>query len=150
MSDKRSIKITARIMALPESEVHTLLDGVRAEFGGRQQRIDEFLHRRFEEVSPYLLKGQILSEDRSCCWAGISLTSIRSRLPRCSIPQWCRTRISRAFRRLIAFHPELTRHGEGHVSSIAFRSGILEPTASSRWTFLSLQPRADASAELDV
>ena len=36
MSDHRSIKISARVMALPENEVHRLLDGVRAEFGDRQ------------------------------------------------------------------------------------------------------------------
>ena len=53
MSDQRSIKISARVMALPENEVHILLQGVRAEFGDRQLKIDEFLHRRFDEVSPY-------------------------------------------------------------------------------------------------
>jgi hypothetical protein len=35
MSDQRSIKISARVMALPENEVHNLLDRVRAEFGDR-------------------------------------------------------------------------------------------------------------------
>ena len=63
MSDQRSTKISARVMALPESEVHTLLAGVRAEFGDRQLKIDEFLRRRFDEVSPYLLNGQRLSEE---------------------------------------------------------------------------------------
>ena len=52
MSDNRSIKIAARVMALPEGDVHGLLEAVRAEFGDRQIRIDEFLLRRFEEVSP--------------------------------------------------------------------------------------------------
>ena len=64
VGDKRSIKIAARVMALPESEVHTLLEAVRAEFGDRQIKIDEFLRRRFDEVSPYLLNGQQLSEER--------------------------------------------------------------------------------------
>ena len=64
MSDQRSIKITARVMALPENAVHALLEKVRAEFGDRQLKIDEFLHRRFDEVSPYLLNGQRLSEER--------------------------------------------------------------------------------------
>ncbi len=63
MSDQRSTKISARVMALSESEVHTLLAGVRAEFGDRQLKIDEFLRRRFDEVSPYLLNGQRLSEE---------------------------------------------------------------------------------------
>ena len=70
MSDQRSIKISARVMALPENEVHTLLEGVRAEFGDRQLKIDEFLHRRFDEVSPYLVNGQRLSEERQLLLAG--------------------------------------------------------------------------------
>jgi len=40
MSDQRSIKITARVMALPENAVHALLEKVRAEFGDRQLKID--------------------------------------------------------------------------------------------------------------
>lgn len=64
MSDQRTIKISARVMALPESEVHALLDGVRAEFGDRQINIDEFLLRWFDAVSPYLLNGQRPSEER--------------------------------------------------------------------------------------
>jgi len=45
-------------------------------------------------------------------------------------PRWCRTWISRTFRRIVAVHPEFTRHGEGHVSSIAFRSGILDANSN--------------------
>ena len=48
-------------MALPESRVHTLLKHVRAEFGGRHLKIDEFLRRRFNEVRLSLLPGQKLS-----------------------------------------------------------------------------------------
>ena len=70
MSDQRSIKISARVMALSENEVHTLLEAMRAEFGDRQLKIDEFLRRRVDAVS---------------------------RL-RCSIPRWCRTWISRTCR----------------------------------------------------
>jgi len=87
MSDQRSVKISARVMALPEDAVHVLLEKVRAEFGDRQLKIDEFLHRRFDEVSPYLLNGQRLSKNGSCCWVGILLTSIRSKPLRCSIPR---------------------------------------------------------------
>ena len=64
MSEQRSAKITARVMALSENQVHTLLGGVRAEFADRQLKIDEFLLRRFNEVRPYVLDGQRLSEER--------------------------------------------------------------------------------------
>ena len=70
MSDQRSLKISARVLALPENEVHALLEGVRAEFGDRQVNIDEFLRRRFDEISPYLINGQRLSEDRKLLLGG--------------------------------------------------------------------------------
>src|ERR1035441_10424812 len=64
MSEQRSVKITSRVMALSEDQVHTLLGGVRAEFADRQLKIDELLLRRFNEVRPYVLDGQRLSEER--------------------------------------------------------------------------------------
>jgi hypothetical protein len=70
MSDQRSIKISARVMALPENQVHALLEAVRAEFADRQLNIDEFLRRRFDDVSPYLLNGQRLSEERKLLLGG--------------------------------------------------------------------------------
>src|ERR1700675_3157216 len=64
MSDQRSINICARVTALPESEVHTLLEQVRAEFSERHLRISEFLRRQFDEVRLYLLAGQKPTEER--------------------------------------------------------------------------------------
>lgn len=69
-SYQRSIKILARVMALPDNEIRALLEGVRTEFGDRQLKIDEFLRRRFDEVSPYLLNGQRLSEERKLSLGG--------------------------------------------------------------------------------
>jgi hypothetical protein len=64
ISEQRSTKICARVMALSEIEVHTLLEQVRAEFGGRHLKIDEFFRRQFDEVRLSLLPGQKLSEER--------------------------------------------------------------------------------------
>src|SRR5208283_920652 len=55
MSGNRSVKICARVMALPESEVHSLLEQVREEFGDRHPKVCEFLMRQFEQIRPYLL-----------------------------------------------------------------------------------------------
>src|SRR3972149_9210251 len=63
-SHQRTVKICAQVMALPESEVHTVLEQVQTEFGERHLKIREFLRRRFEQVRPRLRINQKLSEER--------------------------------------------------------------------------------------
>ena len=127
MSDQRSTKIAARVMALPEGEVHDLLESVRAEFGDRQQKIDEFLRRRFDEVSPYLLKGQKLSEERELLLGGYftheySLEAAALFNPS-MVPHPDQSNVPSGSLRFIL---SLRATAEGHVSSIAFRSGVLD------------------------
>src|ERR1700691_903001 len=127
MSDQRSIKISARVMALPEGEVHTLLEAVRAEFGDRQFKIDEFLLRRFNEVSPYLLNGQRLSEERKLLLGGYftheySLEAAALFNPS-MVPHPDQSGLPSGSLRFIL---SLRATAEGHVSSIVFRSGILD------------------------
>ena len=127
MSDHRGIKITARVMALPENEVHILLEGVRAEFGDRQLKIDEFLHRRFDEVSPYVLDGQRLSEERKLLLGGdftheYSLEAAALFNPS-MVPHPDQSNVPPGSLRFIL---SLRATAEGHVSSIAFRSGMLD------------------------
>jgi predicted GH43/DUF377 family glycosyl hydrolase len=127
MSDQRSAKVSARVLALPESEVHTLLEGVRAEFGGRQARIDEFLLRRFDEVSPNVLNGQRLSEDRQLLLGGYftheySLEAAALFNPS-MVPHPDQSGVPSGSLRFIL---SLRATAEGHVSSIVFRGGILD------------------------
>src|ERR1051326_3681357 len=127
MSDQRSIKIAARVMALPEDQVHTLLDGVRAEFADRQLKIDEFLGRRFDEVSPYLLNGQRLSAERKLLLGGYftheySLEAAALFNPS-MVPHLDQSDVPPGSLRFIL---SLRATAEGHVSSIAFRSGLLD------------------------
>jgi predicted GH43/DUF377 family glycosyl hydrolase len=127
MSGKRSIKIAARVMALPESEVHSLLQGVRAEFGGRQVNMDAFLRRRFDEVSPYLLNGQVLSEERKMLLGGYftheySLEAAALFNPS-MVPHPDQSGVAPGSLRFVL---SLRATAEGHVSSIAFRSGVLD------------------------
>ena len=98
VGDQRSVKICARVMALPESEVHALLEQVLAEFGDRHPKVREFLKRQFDEVRPYLLNGQRPSEERALLLGGYFTTSFHSKPRRCSIPPSCRTRTSRTSR----------------------------------------------------
>ena len=131
MSDQRSVKIAARVMALPEDEVHILLEKVRAEFGDRQLKIDDFLQRRFDEVSPYLLKGQTMSEERKLLLGGYftheySLEAAALFNPS-MVPHPDQSGVAPGSLRFIL---SLRATAEGHVSSIAFRSGVLDANAN--------------------
>jgi predicted GH43/DUF377 family glycosyl hydrolase len=153
MSDQRSIKISARVMALPEDEVHTLLERVRSEFGDRQLKMDEFLRRRFDEVSPYLLNGQRLSEERKLLLGGYftheySLEGAALFNPS-MVPHPDQSGVSPGSLRFIL---SLRATAEGHVSSIAFRSGLLDAGCKitvdlpSRY---SIEPRQVPSAKFE-
>ncbi len=127
MSDKRSVKIAARVMALLEDEVHALLEKVRLEFGDRQLKIDDFLLRRYSEVSPYLLNGQRLSEERKLLLGGYftheySLEAAALFNPS-MMPHPDQSGVAAGSLRFIL---SLRATAEGHVSSIAFRSGLLD------------------------
>ena len=127
MSDQRSNKISARVMTLHESEVHTLLAEVRAEFGDRQLGIDESLLRRFDEMRPCLLKGQILSNERKLLLGGYftheySLEAAALFNPSI-VPHPDQSAMSSGSLRFVL---SLRATAEGHVSSIAFRSGVLD------------------------
>src|SRR6476620_887950 len=62
--ERRAANICARVAALPEAEVNTLLEQVLSEFAGRHQEIKQILQTRFQEMRHYLLTDQPLSQER--------------------------------------------------------------------------------------
>jgi predicted GH43/DUF377 family glycosyl hydrolase len=127
MGAQRAVKICARVMALPESEVHMLLDQVLAEFGDRHPRVREFFKRQFDEVRPYLLIGQRLSEERELLLGGyftheFSLEAAALFNPSI-VPHPNQSDVPPGSLRFIL---SLRATAEGHISSITFRAGILD------------------------
>lgn len=127
MGAQRAVKICARVMALPESEVHTLLEQVLAEFGERHPKVPEFLKRQFDEVQPYLLTGQRLSEERELLLGGyftheFSLEAAALFNPSI-VPHPNQSDVLPGSLRFIL---SLRATAEGHISSITFRAGILD------------------------
>jgi predicted GH43/DUF377 family glycosyl hydrolase len=127
MSDQRSVKICARVMALPESEVHALLEQVREEFGDRHPKVCEFLKRQFEQIRPYLLNGQVPSEERALLLGGyfsheFSLEAAALFNPSI-VPHPDQSGLPPGSLRFIL---SLRATAEGHISSITFRTGILD------------------------
>ncbi len=124
---QRAASIGAMVMALPESEVHTLLEQVEAEFGDRHVKIREFLRRRFEQVRPWLRSGQTFSDARQLLLGAYftheySLEAAALFNPSI-VPHPDQSDVAPGSLRFIL---SLRATGEGHISSITFRTGYLD------------------------
>jgi len=120
--------IIARIMSLPEEQVGPLLEGVFAEFSQRHQQIHKLFLERFEQVRELVSMNENLSEPRrlligSYFFAEYSLESAALFNPSI-VPHPDQTGLPTGALRFIL---SLRATGEGHISSITFRTGILHP-----------------------
>jgi predicted GH43/DUF377 family glycosyl hydrolase len=125
-SEQRIINICARVAALPESEVRSLLDEVMAEFNERHQQTRDLLKTRFERVKSSLLTDQKLSEERELLLgayftheyaleaAALFNPSIVPHPDQSNLPPDS-----------LRFILSLRATGEGHISSVTFRTGIV-------------------------
>jgi len=121
-------RIIARIMSLPEDRVGLLLDEVSAELSQRHQHIHELFLERFERVRELMLTDEELSEQRrlligSYFLAEYSLESAALCNPSI-VPHPDQTDLPPGGLRFIL---SLRATGEGHISSITFRTGIVHP-----------------------
>jgi predicted GH43/DUF377 family glycosyl hydrolase len=125
--EKRFERIIARIMSLSEPEVDLLVADVMREFHNRHVKTRDFFLRRFEQLKHYLLTDQQLSENRRMV-IGSYFT------------QEYALESAALFNPSMVWHPEqsglppgsqrfllsLRATGEGHISSITFRSGTID------------------------
>ena len=123
---QRIALIISRIMALPEDQVGPLLDEISAEFSERHQDIRRHFLERFAQVRDSLPADQKLSEQRqlligSYFLAEYSLESAALFNPSI-VPHPDQTGLPPGALRFIL---SLRATGEGHISSITFRTGIL-------------------------
>src|SRR5260221_2826573 len=128
-SSQRTTNICARVMALSEAEVRELLQEVLAEFDERHQQTRDLLKRGFERVKGALLTNHRLSEDRQLL-LGAYFTHEYA------------LEAAALFNPSIVPHPDqsglgpgdlrfilsLRATGEGHISSVTFRTGFVDAT----------------------
>ncbi len=126
-NEARIEKIIARVASLPEGVVECLLEKVMRDFRERHQRTREFFLHRFEQVRKHSLTDQPLSENRRLL-IGSYFT------------QEYALESAALFNPSIVWHPDqsglpagsrrfilsLRATGEGHISSITFRSGVID------------------------
>src|SRR6266540_2315492 len=126
-SGERAGKICAQVMALSDREVHALVEQVQAEFGERHLKIHEFLKRRFEHVRHSLRAGRNVSEERQLLIgayftheyaleaAALFNPSVVPHPDQSGLPPGS-----------LRFVLSLRATGEGHISSITFRTGFVD------------------------
>src|SRR6202162_2911347 len=125
---ERSRRIIARIMSLPEDQVGPLLDEVSAEFSQRHLQIHRSFLERFEQVRDFLLNDEEISEQRKLLIGSYfvceySLESAALFNPSI-VPHPDQSDVPAGGLRFVL---SLRATGEGHLSSITFRTGMISP-----------------------
>jgi predicted GH43/DUF377 family glycosyl hydrolase len=123
---ERMARIIGRIMALPEDRVSQLLDEVSVDFSRRHKPIRNLFLRRFEEVREFMTRVDRISEPRQLLigayfLAEYSLESAALFNPSI-VPHPDQTGLPSGALRFVL---SLRATGEGHISSITFRTGII-------------------------
>ena len=124
---QRAFRIVARVMSLPDVEVDRLVADLFTEFHGRHQKARQFILHRFDYARQYLLTDAPVSENRQLL-IGAYFT------------QEYALESAALFNPSMVWHPDQTMlpdgskrfilslraTGEGHISSITFRSGVID------------------------
>ena len=113
-------------MSLPENQVGPLLKDVAAEFSHRHQQIHKSFLERFEQVRDLVMTDEVVSEQRrlligSYFVCEYSLESAALFNPSI-VPHPDQSDLPLGALRFIL---SLRATGEGHISSITFRTGII-------------------------
>src|SRR5882724_1872061 len=126
-TDAEFVRILHRALALPESEVRRTLDRVLEEFSSRHRRLNDRFLTRFRQLEHFLPAGSGLTEARklligsyflfeySIESAGLFNPSILGHPDQSNMPDG-----------QLRFLLSLRSTGEGHISSISFRTGVLD------------------------
>lgn len=126
-TEPRALRICQQVTALPESEVQALWERVRNEFGERHAKPLDFLQRRFEQIRPFLPVGKDFSKERQLLLGAYfsheySLEAAALFNPSI-VPHPDQSELPKGSLRFVL---SLRATGEGHISSITFRTGLLD------------------------
>ena len=150
VSDDRSADIIRKVLAMPEKDVNIAMSQLLRGYSRRHRNISRIFEKHFTKLAPVFEKIEVNEEDLSVSQKALvgsyftmeySIESAAFFNP--SIVENPDQSETRSDEKRVIFSFRAT--GEGHISSIVFRSGILD-----RNNNLSLEPVGKMLAEADV
>src|SRR5947199_8658307 len=126
MDPTRVQHIIARALALSEPETEKQLSSIRADCGERHIDLDKSCLRHFEKVRAQIPDGETISEPRrlfiGALFSGEYALESAALFNPSIVPHPDQTGLSQGELRFIL---SLRSTGEGHISSIQFRTGVI-------------------------
>jgi len=126
-SDEEYRRVVNRVLALPEADVRRTLDQVLAEFSARHRKLSERFFWRFGHLEHFLPPGAKLSEARQLLLGSYFLFEYSIESAGLFNPSILAHPDQSGLRKgSLRFLMTLRSTGEGHISSVSFRSGVLD------------------------
>jgi predicted GH43/DUF377 family glycosyl hydrolase len=143
----RTSKIIQRVMEYTESEVDRRLEAIMTEFSGRHRDTEEIALRRFKDIEQFLPPGAAVSRNRKVLLGAHFLSEYSLEAAALFnpsiVPHPDRSGLNPGEIRFIL---SLRAVGEGHISSIEFRTGII---SADNTICIDLPTRYVSEGELD-
>ena len=149
LDDERSANIIRKVLAMPEKEVNIAMSQVLRGFSRRHRNISKIFEKHFNRLAPIFDKIEVNEEDLSAAQKALigsyftleySIESAAFFNP--SIVEHPDQSEIRSDEKRVIFSFRAT--GEGHISSVVFRSGILD-----KHNNLTIEPAGKMLAEAD-
>ena len=126
-NSNRILKIIARVSSLTDDEVEVKLEEVIREFGGRHYRLERFFLNRFDQVKEHLLTDEPLLMERKLLLGAYFTMEYSLESAALFNPSMIwhpdQSNLPAGYKRFIL---SLRATGEGHISSISFRTGYVD------------------------
>ncbi|MDP2114519.1 MAG: glycosidase, partial [Bacteroidota bacterium] len=149
LDDERSANIIRKVLAMPEKEVNLAMSQVLRGYSRRHRNISKIFEKHFDRLAPIFDKIEVNEEDLSMAQKALigsyftleySIESAAFFNP--SIVEHPDQSEIRSDGKRVIFSFRAT--GEGHISSVVFRSGILD-----KHNNLTIEPVGKMLAEAD-
>lgn len=119
--------IVSRALAVPESDLPGLVESILQEFNDRHQFIRQRLRNRFQQIRHLMPTDDELSEERElllgACFSSEYSLECAALFNPSIVPHPDQTGVPKGALRFVM---SLRATGEGHISSITFRSGLIQ------------------------